>query len=294
MIPKPVNTLIPSLCLAAFGLLAISSAASGSVLLHDTFADGQRGPTGNQNTPESINWMTTLTSDSLQASTGKMWQPQQRIAFGYFTDANTPVNVGLGQTLTLKIDFTMNGALDRAEGIRIGLFNSGGERLTEDNQGNTNDAFTDYTGYATFFNPNQTSGHALRLVSRDNAESQLLANGAYTRLGVNAGGTFALANDVNYTLTFSLENLGNDGVLVNVSIFNADTNTLVSSMNRTDIESMYTSFDTIVLGSFSNSFTGDWTFSSIEVSMIPEPGSISLLGALALVLAVGLSRRRRR
>lgn len=266
-------------------MLAVSS-ASATVLLNDTFSNGLIGP---QNLPTSAQWYGSNTT--LTAETGAMTLGTSNgtaMVTGYFTDSGT-VSLTEGMSITLSFSFTLTGANSTSGFFRFGLFDSGGNRLTAQDQGAANSLFNYYTGYATLTDINTTTNRNIGLGMRNNLPNNGLLNSVtpYTTFG-SSGAPFTLQNDTQYTSTFTLTNTGSG-----IEITQTFTGGSLSGITRTQTDSSttYTTFDTaaiIIQGSAASTIT----FSQISVTMIPEPSTAILLGA-ALV-GVGILRKTQR
>ena len=103
-------------------LMVFSSGAT--TLLDDTFADGTRN---NQNLPTDATWYVsssgswTTTANAMTVVNGTT----AILGVSYFSvNSSTPVNLGVGDTLTATIKFSFIGVttLNTSGGFRIGLF----------------------------------------------------------------------------------------------------------------------------------------------------------------------------
>src|ERR1700733_3379346 len=110
------------LILAAIAALATPSLAV--VILDDTWADGNRS---NTSLPTNAAWYASNGS-ALTATTGSMTLTlgsSAILAVSYFTtNAATPVQLSVGDTLLTTITFTFNGvaAENGSQGFRLGVF----------------------------------------------------------------------------------------------------------------------------------------------------------------------------
>jgi hypothetical protein len=99
---------------------------------------------------------------------------------GYF-DA---YSLSLGGTVTLSMNVTLSSTPAVRQGIRFGLFNSGGDRIDADTSGFTNSLFESYEGYSVWFNPT------------DGGNTYQNSYNVYKRIGDNTA-IFASASAVN-------------------------------------------------------------------------------------------------
>jgi hypothetical protein len=138
-------------------LLAGSVFAQSSVLLDQDFSIKDRAV---QNLPSSAAWYfggngsgagASAFDGSLQVNVG---EPSKGVEVSaYLTEPDSPVTLAVGDSVTLSFDLTFGtlGA-SAANGLNVGIFNSGGKRLTKDSAAllGQNSAFSDWTGYACY------------------------------------------------------------------------------------------------------------------------------------------------
>src|ERR1019366_4414326 len=68
--------------------------------------------------------------------------------WGYFTNSGSPVALGVGDTLSVSVTFSLNGFVGNGQDVRWGIFNSQGTRNTANLTGGQNDStFIGDTGY---------------------------------------------------------------------------------------------------------------------------------------------------
>lgn len=137
--------------------LGTAGLARATVLLNDTFADGDRTT---QNLPasaafyqggSSVNQSLDVVSQTLQYSfDNTSGQLGQYVV--YFTAEGSPVSLNVGDKLSVSLTFSGDQIVNGADSLRIGLFDSGGSRVSADYSGVANVAFNAYTGYSFFGN----------------------------------------------------------------------------------------------------------------------------------------------
>lgn len=262
--------------LAVLGFLAVLSFASAAdVLLHNLFADGH----GTQSLPNRAEWFSAGNAENLTGAPGSMTMVKPVTAFAYFTNANSVV-FGEGQKLVLTIRFSIGNAVAGGTRLRVGLMNSNGDSNRMTAKTNGGDSFSPYTGYAVFFNP-QTGKNIFRFQKRNaGLDGSLIGSAAaYTELEPNAsGGRLFLKNGVEYTLAFTLENLGAQGVSLTANI--ADPSGDTSDFSAIDATSPHLAFDTIVLGAMTGSFES-WTFYEVKLERTGKKAAASFNNAIS-------------
>lgn len=155
-------------------------------------------------------------------------------------------------------------------GFRIGLYNSGGTRISSDGAGLSNAAFEGDRGYAAFLNLNAAS--ALRIYERDNAGQQLIHSSTpMTKLLDDTGTGTTFTSGADYTLNITLLRT-DSGVQMSVAMAG------ISGYEGTftDTSDIVTAFDSIVVYGASSAMDG-FTLKQVAVSTIPEPSSAAMV-----------------
>lgn len=263
-----------ALALATVASGGLSPAHCQTILLNDTFADGQRN---NQNLPGSAAWFllndTAVTPTlSVNAEKELVWGDKASTysaVIAFFTPSGQPQSLGIGDSL--KVEFRMApdnlaGYVTRA--IRVGVMNSGGKRITADalHNGATGQSvgttFTDWRGYALYSAIDNTPWpDYLQVYERSSANASLFSSGAYTQVGeLNTSGTFAEMEFVPFELTITrraaqmeIAGMAADGTIGPVT----DTSLLV------------TAFDTLAL--FTGPQVNGLRMDDVKVTYIPNP-----------------------
>lgn len=274
-------------------LLGITCQAS-TVLIDETFADGNRGT---QNPPSSLAWYSARPSSYLTATTGAMTMTQTsgaNMAVSYFTNSGSPFSLSVGEKLTLTVNFyttTLSGSLS-GSGLRFGLLNSGGSRISSDNQGTSNSVYTNYTGYASILgNSNSNTQVATSAWDRTGTGNELMGTmGSIWTTSGNSTESASLQANTAYTLTMTLDYIS----VTNLTVTSLFTGGNLNGLTYSYVDSTpVTSFDTIAFWMGANPFT-DMVFTSVNLTVVPEPATSGLLaGALCLVAAIIIRRRRR-
>lgn len=273
------------LLLGVISALSFTTVAQSAVIVDDTFADGSRGPTGNQNPPSSLNWYTSGAASTLIATTGTMTQSAGASAIGYYTTSGSPISLADGQTMTLTLSFvpTFPIALTSDNVIRFALFNSTGSRVSADGGGTSpgSGVYSPYVGYMGGV------GNGLSLYERNSGSNNLInsiGSGGYTSL--QTGAPLTLVSGTTYTYTLELERSGSNMILTSSLTGGALSGRTIT---YTDTTSAFTSFDTVTL--YGTSAVPTLAYTEVEITVVPEPGTVgmTLFGVFA---AASMMRRR--
>jgi hypothetical protein len=294
----PVSIRISPLLLL---VLLVAPILPAQVILNDNFSSGTLGPLP---TGASAEWFLNGTSGSATYTPGSPGSLAQNFPVGvdqsvtaYFTAPTSPITLSVGETLAASFSFTMTGPANASDDIRVGLLNSNNNQITA-NTDVINPSFTNYTGYAAFFNPNNTSGGGLltNLYSRaagGGNNNLITTNAAYTTLGVPTFTGSALTIGAGtYSGVLSLTYVTSGTMLVAFSMTDPSSNHATYSFLTPTIST--TSFDTIVIGGIPNAATSMTLSNVMVVASVPEPPVYALCaGGLAILAAAGWWSRRR-
>ncbi len=277
------------LLLSVLGIAASFGAAHATtVVLDDTFTEASR--TGTINAPTSTPWWNSGSPASqLTLNTAAHildYLPNSSPLFGSIPIQTLAVN----SSLTLSLTFTVIGnTTATASGLRLGLFNAGGNPVGADGTGQTNAMYQTYAGYGAFVDLGAASSNTSQIVERiSNASPALFTSGASVQLGTTTGAAPDLSAGTPYTLTLQ------------ITRDTATKNTVTLSVNGVtfsddDSVGITTSFDTVALfGSVGSA--SKISFSEIQVSYdaVPEPPAAALVGAAALLLLAATRLRSAR
>lgn len=132
-----------------------------------------------------------------------------------------------------------------------------------------------YTLNDTAANPTWTVGAmsysgSMTTTLQNNTSNPLLINGSYLQLGTAAGGWY---NDI----TVNLGDVADNDPNFAFEIVNAATGT--ADINQTD-------------GVYNNN-SGNWRFDNVDVTVVPEPGTLALAGLGGLISLIGLRKSRK-
>src|SRR5215210_4569190 len=156
---KVFRTLLLCAALAAVAALALPfvAGAAGTTLLNDSFTDGN---SANQALPNSVRLFkgrtATVRNDAVGSVTFDMTGTGTSAEgfWGFFTNSGSPVNLNVGDKLSVSGTFSLTGFGGGGQDIRFGVLNSLGTRNTLDLTGGMNDAsFANDPGYALDFFP---------------------------------------------------------------------------------------------------------------------------------------------
>jgi hypothetical protein len=246
-------------------------------------------------------WYDSGTSASLTVDGGTMSSTTAsgNFVISYITPSGSPLSLTANQTLTYTVDFSIVGSAASATGLRFGLFNSGGSRISADNLGLSSATYANYTGYAAAFgNNNVTTGViSSALWDRTNTPNNALISTSGVFASDKDGttptsSTPPLTSGTPYRMTLSLTYNSTTDMTVTSTLTGSTLPVGGIIRSYTDTTPV-TSFDTVVLYSTSSMSTG-LNFTNVAVSVVPEPSTtISLLlGAIGLLI-VQKSRRLR-
>jgi hypothetical protein len=296
---KPTSFRQLAATLAALAALSLPSAAQ--VFLDDDFDDGDRTDT---TLPEESAWFansvagTPTLSASVGALTGNVRMFETNVAsrlwITHFTEAGSPVELGLGDTLKVSLTFTATNVTTSSttsRGLRIGLFNfsePGAARVSADgfSTGAGGGApGANVTGYMLNMNFAQafTIAAPLQIMKRTDLPNVNLmgASGVYSSLGSGGGpaGAPGFSNDVPYALEFIVRRSSDasmDSVAITTRFF--DNNGWSIEHTATDLNMPNFHFDGFAMRPNGVADSADaFTFTRFKAERIPfSPRILSL------------------
>jgi len=269
-------------------LLYVTS-AHATVILDDTFADGTRN---NQNLPtdsawyvsSASSWTTTPGSMSLAMGSGAI------LGITYFgANSSSPVQLNVGDTLTVSIKFTFNGvaALNTSQNFKIGIYDFADSSLspkwaTADLSSNSGQG-TGVQGYCLFQNMGVTFNNSSPMTIEKRttpSDSNLLgASGDYSSLGSGPGSTTGFpgfSNGTQYILQLSLQRSNLTSLVISASWQNVSSGATITT---TEVDTSATSFnfDGIALrpaGSTSTASTIAFNEVTVQLVSVATPPAI--------------------
>jgi hypothetical protein len=270
---------------AGIFLSAAVLSAHAVTILDDTFADGTRNI---QNLPAESAWYCSSGS-SLTAAPGAMTLQMGStaiLAVSYFTtNANDPVSLNVGDTLSANITYTFTGvgAVNSSQGFRLALGFFGANRATADFSSNGSQG-VNVPGYAVFqnmgLNFNNTTPTILLLRTNLPDKSILGTSSDWESLGTGPGSTNnfpGFANNVPYTLQFSAQRTDVNVMQITATWLNDVTGAILST-EVTDMTATNFSFDGIGLRPLTAASTAsDIIFNEVQVEYVAAatPPSVS-------------------
>lgn len=209
----------------------------------------------------------------------------------YFTASGSPVALAIGETLSLSVQLSLSNVASQDTGIRFGLFNSKGNRVTSDNLSTFQQStFNAWDGYSAWFNPSSTT-NPYNIYERTGTSTAIFSTsaGVNTVLGVNNSASIGITGNEPFTLSLSITRTSENAL----SLLSSVNGVTLSRTDSTPEELLAFSFDTFAI-QFGTAVPGNnqtVTFHSIDVSIIPEPSAFGLLCAGAF--GIMMTRKRR-
>src|ERR1044071_5966190 len=274
---KAFRTLL--LCAALLGVVALAipfvAGAAGNTLLNDSFADGF---SNNQSLPNSVRIFkgrtATVRNDAVGSATFDMTTTGTSAEgfWGFFTNSGSPVNLAVGDKLSVSGTFSLTGFVGGGQDVRFGVLNSLGSRNANDLTGGMNDAsFANDPGYALDFFPSGNGSPFViwrRTVISGNTPFNSAADFTAITPGAGATARQTLANGTPYTLTYTIERLTAADTKISVAV----TGGLLNNLNFTATESSATpntAFDYFGFRVGGNGFAQKITFTNWTVEHTP-------------------------
>lgn len=288
------------------------SAAASFVSINETWSNGDRTTQDPAN--NSLAWWTSSNPAQLTAVPGAMTQVTGtggRHALAYFTNAGSPVILGVGERIEMNFRVTFPGGFFGGNpeptfgpngDFRVGLFNSGGSRVTEDNHAGTNanpgnanfnPIFLPSTGYMftgrILGQENSNMSLRKRLPDQDGGGAFMLAISPFETLdGTEAA--VPLSPGVVYDGLLVVDRVGLDATQVTYTL--SDGVSTLINLVRMDESGAFFSFDTVGFSLGSQTATA-FEIHQVHIAVIPEPSTYALLFGV-FGLAWVLIRRRKK
>ncbi len=283
------------------GILAAACALplSGNTLINETWADGERFTQDLSN--NSMAWFSSSGTSTVDVSVGELRQNtggSGRHILGYFTDAGSPVSIGMGEILQVNftVSFPRGEPLGDGNDFRVGVWDSGGARVSADNHGGTGTGsaiadFENYAGYIFAGGLDESRSISIRKRNTGTAGILIASTSVYDTLGSTQSDNLTATPGVVYDGVLSLARTGADEMSISYSM--TDGTITLAEITRVDASGIYTSFDTVgfVMGS---NVADAYVLNQVEISVIPEPSAAAALSGIAVLAAVVFYRRRTR
>ena len=210
--------------------------------------------------------------------------------WAFFTDSGKPVDLGVGDRLSVAVTFSLSGFQNNGQDIRWGVLDSKGTRNTANLAGGMNDAtFINDTGYGLdYFASGAGSPFVVgrrSVLSNANVFNNF---GDFTAInGTGADARQSLADGVSYTLTYVVERVSASDTRITASV----TGGTLAGLDYAAVETSAapnTTFDYFAFRISGPGFATKLTFTELKVAYDPAPPSIlSQPQPPALTLQVG-------
>jgi hypothetical protein len=291
---------------SAFLLLALaaSAASNSSVIVDDTFANGNsqlqdlahnslwlfNGRSNNVRTDK----VGSVTFDVTPAATSS------EAFWAYFTPSGAPIVLGVGDKLSVAVTFSLSGFAANGQDVRWGVFDSLGTRNTTNLTGGQNDAtFVGDPGYALDYFASG-AGNPFVIARRTVLSTANVFNsfGDFSPIaGTGAQTRQPLVDNTSYTLVYTVERLSATDTRISTAV----TGGALSGLNYTATETSpqpNTSFDYFAFRIGGTNFTKNITFTELLVQYSPaapvitsqpQPNSLTLQVGSSITMALGAS-----
>ncbi|MBC8009368.1 MAG: PEP-CTERM sorting domain-containing protein [Burkholderiales bacterium] len=298
-------------------LLATASAATAqTVLLNDTFTSATRNGTApsvsgvDRDGVGTTNDYVVATNGNAAQATGVTNDYASNVGTGingnsffvinpagaysvstYFT--STALAAGESISVSFNIRSTLANPGAGTGAFRVGLFNSGGTRLANNQSAfGGSGAFTDDVGYIANYSTNAAAVNQIVQERTTAVATNNIFQGTFGQVGTAVSTANTLAFDTIYAATLTLARSGDGSTMSISSTFNG------INLNVNDAVTPYTTFDhlSIFFGSqFGNATTPRTNYIddvTVTFTPIPEPSSYATLAGLGVIGLVALRRRR--
>ena len=267
--------------IAAF-VLAATLLAAAAALIDDRFADGnsQNQNLANNSLRVFNGRANTVRTDATGSVTFDVTNAGGSEAFwAYFTNAGSPVTLGVGDRLSVAMTFSVSGFGGTGQDIRFGVLDSLGTRNTTNLTAGMNDAtFINDTGYGLQY---YASGAGSPFVVGRRA---LLTGanpfnnfGDFATISTGASGATArqaLMNDVPYTLNYTITRLTANETQIEAGVTGGALDNLSYKVVESSIAPEMT-FDYFAFRIAGAAFATKVTFTRLLVDYTPQPPVIT-------------------
>ena len=258
-------------------ILSPAAISSPGVILTDDFSDGNR-----TNTPNGGVWYkygnTTLTTTSnlyMTLTTSETVSRGAELNFGAQT-------LSVGDKLSVSFDMMQNTVSNSADRVRIGLYDSNGTALTADTaNAATATAYLGRVGYYAALDTRTNSTGYVNIRNTTSTQTQVSSISGQANVALNNVNIF----DANWdSVLWSIERTGAAEYTLAISVNGGAEKSWVHSSGG----EMTDTFDTFVL--YQSTGIASFTLDNVQVSVIPEPAIIGMMGLGGVTLL--LFRRR--
>ena len=187
--------------LAAGLFLSTALSAEPEILLEQSFSSENRSL---QQLPSSSAWFGSEPDGVLVNRKGLSSAPNRHL-IAYFAETEKPLSLSPGESLTLKISFSVKEPLPKGGVFRVGLFDSQGKRVTEDGQGPNNPLFQNYRGYSAHLDINSPKALSFHRRTEGLSDKLIAGNEAFGEPLLRSTGSGAsFDSEKIYTANFKL------------------------------------------------------------------------------------------
>lgn len=253
--------------------LALSTRASATAVVSESFADGTRSGQSTSLPLTSLDWRLGPANATSEVS-ANFWgltPSANTILVGHFH----PVTLELGETLTVSFSYR-HGASPTSTSFRIGLLNSNASRLNTDTTDTAPPAFAAATGYVVFTGLGTSTGTGGYTVRENTGTgANLFASAENAPLsGTNDKGPGATAANTLYTGSITLTREALASLRVNTS-FNGAANTGVDTSPVETLDTLAL-FITAASGKFELGNVSVTTTGTVSTPVQPAPRVLAI------------------
>jgi len=260
-----------SLVTIGFIIIAVAAISSAGVILTDDFSDGNRTgwhTYGNTTLTTTSNLYMTLTTSETVSRGAELNFGAQKLS--------------VGDKLSVSFDMMQNTVSNSADRVRIGLYNSNGTALIADTaNAATAAAYLGRVGYYAALDTRTNSTGYVNIRNTTSTQTQLSTITGQSQVSLNNVNIF----DANWdSVLWSIERTGAAEYTLAISVNGGAEKSWVHSSGG----EMTDTFDTFVL--YQSTGIASFTLDNVQVSVIPEPATIGMLGLGGVTLL--MFRRR--
>jgi len=257
--------------------------SANNLFLNDTFINGERTV---ENLPTTAAWYgsnSTLGQVADGSIRSTLTSATNQHLFTHFRPLNSPYPLTVGEKISVNFNFSLTKPVDNASGIRVGLLDSKGTRVSNDTTGTSSTAFADDRGYGVFFNPRSdlAAPGSISLYGRSVANNNLMtAVSAWVTPYATGISPLVMAAGQTYTFTLSVRRLEN-GALITVTISGGDLFAPVSLSHTHESATPFVSFDELAVAVLGPAHAGTvedpsyLTISNVHIAATTLPDGVT-------------------